>query len=98
MSITKGPKVFSEVKKCLDGITSKILREQIYTVLRELEKKLFERNTVWKKCVVNKNKEIERWKSAFKAKEKELKNIKNKKTDLILLSAYDSSGIGNFLI
>ena len=90
--------VFSGIKDCLDEIDSDILKKQICNILEELEKRLSEKKILWKKSVDSRNREVKKWKCAFKAKEKELKNIKEKKSNLIFLPTCDSSQIVEFLI
>ncbi len=94
----RGKNVFSGIKDCLDEIDSDILKEQISSILEELEKRLSEKKILWKKSVDSRNREVEKWKAAFKSKEKELKNIKEKNSDLIFLPTCDFSRIVEFLI
>ncbi len=90
--------VFSGIKDRLDEVDPVMLKKQIHNILEELDKKLSEKKNLWKKSVDSRNREIEKWKSAFKAKEKELRDIKEKKSDLIFLPTCDFSQIVEFLI
>lgn len=98
MDSAREKNVFGGIKDCLDDLDPVILKKQMHNMLEELEKKLSEKKKLWKKSVESRNREIEKWKSAFKSKEKELKDIKEKKSDLISLPTCDFSQIVEFLI
>lgn len=66
--------------------------------IKKLKEKLYEKRLEWEKNIDKKERELKRWKSAFKAKEQEVKDLKSRKRNLIFLPASDVSQIAKLLL
>ncbi len=74
------------------------MKEQIKITLKKLEEKLYERRIEWMECINEKERERKKWEIAFKIKEREIIDIKNRKNDLIFLPGLDPYQFIKFLL